>query len=261
MRKWHVGVMAAAVAVASVGAVGAAFNGSPRADGPVVVVPSTVVVANSGSSAPAQPPAALPVAPALPPASAPVLLSADFASPDLAGWQAPTLTGSDTQPFWSVEQGALVQRGDSTLNTPNEEAYFLNGADTWSGVVFEASVLATSGEGVGLVWNANGASFYRVQLFPNLPNAAPKAVLELVQNGAVTKLAEAPAAAYAGYDAGAWQALRVTSANGRQQVSVNGAPLFDVANSVLSSGQVGLYAWADSGARFDNVRVQSAAAR
>jgi hypothetical protein len=258
MRKWHVGVMAAAVAVASVGAAGAAFTGSPR--GPVVVVPSTVVVANSGSSAPAQPPAALPAAPALPPASAPVLLSADFAGPDLAGWQAPALTQSGAQPLWSVEQGALVQRGDSTLNTPNEEAYFLNGADTWSSVVLEADVLATSGEGVGLVWNATGDSFYRVQLFPNLPNAAPKAVLELVQHGAVTKLAEAPAAAYAGYDAG-WQALRVTSANGRQQVSVNGAPLFDVANSVLSSGQVGLYAWADSGARFDNVRVQSAGAR
>jgi hypothetical protein len=29
----------------------------------------------------------------------------------------------------------------------------------------------------------------------------------------------------------------------------------------LSAGQVGLYAWADSGTRFDNVRVQSAAAR
>jgi hypothetical protein len=261
MKKWHVVTVAAAVAVASVGAVGAAFSGSPRADGPVVVVPSTIVVANPASGAPAQPAAAVPAAPALPPANAPVLLSADFSSPDIAGWQSPLLSQSDTQPLWTVEQGALVQRGDSTLNTPNEEAYFLNGAATWNGVVLEADVLATSGEGVGLVWNATGDSFYRVQLFPNLPNAAPKAVLELVQHGAVTKLAEASAAAYAGYDAGAWQALRVTSANGRQQVSVNGAPVFDVANTVLSSGQVGLYAWADSGARFDNVRVQSAVAR
>jgi hypothetical protein len=261
MKKWHVVTVAAAVAVASVGAVGAAFSGSPRADGPVVIVPSTIVVANPASGAPAQPAAAVPAAPALPPANAPVLLSADFSSPDIAGWQSPLLSQSDTQPLWTVEQGALVQRGDSTLNTPNEEAYFLNGADTWSGVVLEADVLATSGEGVGLVWNATGDSFYRVQLFPNLPNAAPKAVLELVQHGAVTKLAEASAAAYAGYDAGVWQALRVTSANGRQQVSVNGAPVFDVANTVLNSGQVGLYAWADSGARFDNVRVQSAVAR
>jgi hypothetical protein len=29
----------------------------------------------------------------------------------------------------------------------------------------------------------------------------------------------------------------------------------------LSSGQVGLYAWADSGTRFDNVRVQRAGGR
>jgi hypothetical protein len=30
---------------------------------------------------------------------------------------------------------------------------------------------------------------------------------------------------------------------------------------VVRAGQVGLYAWADSGTRFDNVRVQRAAAR
>ena len=33
------------------------------------------------------------------------------------------------------------------------------------------------------------------------------------------------------------------------------------ANSALTSGQVGLFAWADSGTYFDNVRVQSAGAR
>jgi hypothetical protein len=32
-----------------------------------------------------------------------------------------------------------------------------------------------------------------------------------------------------------------------------------VQNGALASGQVGLFAWADSGTHFDNVRVQSAA--
>ena len=39
---------------------------------------------------------------------------------------------------------------------------------------------------------------------------------------------------------------------------VNGSPLFDVADATLAGGQVGLFAWADSGTRFDNVRVQAA---
>ena len=79
--------------------------------------------------------------------------------------------------------------------------------------------------------------------------------------GRVTVLAQADPAAYAGYAFDAWQQVRVVSSAGHQQVWVNGQALFDVSNSVLTQGQVGLYAWADSGTRFDNVRVQSAAAR
>jgi hypothetical protein len=41
-------------------------------------------------------------------------------------------------------------------------------------------------------------------------------------------------------------------------VWVNGTLLFDVQDTSLIHGQAGLYAWADSGTRFDNLRVQSA---
>ena len=69
MKKWQIATLAAAVAVTSVGAVGASFSWAPHPDGPVVVVPGTVVVANPNwqpsGPAPARP-APLPAAPALP---------------------------------------------------------------------------------------------------------------------------------------------------------------------------------------------------
>ncbi len=264
MKKWQIASLAAAVAVASVGAVGASFSGAPHADGPVVVVPSTVVVANPNwqpsGAGPARP-APVPVAPALPVASGPVLFQADFASADPAAWHAPLLRDSDLAPAWTVRDGVLQQSGDEALNTRNDEAYYLTGAANWSDLVLDADVFATSGEGAGLVWNVQGDNFYRVQLFPALPNNAPKARLELVQGGQVTVLAEADPAAYAGYPFDGWQQVRVVSSAGHQQVWVNGQALFDVTNSELSSGQVGLYAWADSGTRFDNVRVQRAVVR
>jgi len=110
-----------------------------------------------------------------------------------------------------------------------------------------------------VVWDVQGESFYRLQLLPALPNSAPKALLERVDQNRVTVLAAAPAAAYAGYTPTAWQQIRVQSSAGHQQVWVNASPLFAVSDGTLTHGQVGLYAWADSGTHFDNVRVQSAA--
>jgi 3-keto-disaccharide hydrolase len=264
MKRWQIATVGVALAIASAGVAGASFTGTPHADGPVVVVPSTVVVANAhwqpSGPAPARP-APLPAAPALPAATGPVLFQTDFAAADAAAWHAPLLRDSDLAPAWTVRDGVLQQSGDESLNSRNDEAYYLTGAPTWNNVTLESAIFATSGEGAGLVWNVQGDNFYRLQLFPALPNTAPKARLELVQNGQVTVLAQAAPAAYAGYAFDAWQQVRVVSAGGHQQVWVNGQALFDVSNSVLSAGQVGLYAWADSGTRFDNVRVQRAAAR
>ena len=264
MKRWQIATVGVALAIASVGVAGASFTGAPHADGPVVVVPGTVVVANANwqpsGPGPARP-APLPAAPALPAATGPVLFQTDFAAADAAAWHAPLLRDSDLAPAWSVRDGVLQQAGDESLNNRNDEAYYLTGDLTWSNIELESALFATSGEGAGLVWNVQGDSFYRLQLLPALPNTAPKARLELVQGTQVTVLAQAAPAAYAGYAFDGWQQVRVVSSGGHQQVWVNGVALFDVSNSVLSSGQVGLYAWADSGTRFDNVRVQRAAAR
>jgi hypothetical protein len=255
--------MVAALAVASVGAVGASLAGALPAQGPVVVVPGTIVVANPNWE-PAGPvyngPTTLPVAPALPAATGRVLFSSDFNAPGDPGGTSPLLRDSDLPPAWEIRDGVFQQAGDVSGNNRDDEAYYLVGDPAWQDVTVESAILATSGEGAGLVWNVQDAGFYRVQLFPNLPNDAPKARLERVQAGQVTVLAEAPPAAYAGYSPDAWQTVRIENQGARRQVWVNGTLLFDVQDNRLTRGQAGLYAWADSGTRFDNLRVQSAQA-
>ena len=263
MKKWQIATTVAALAVASVGAVGASLAGALPAQGPGVVVPGTVVVANPNWE-PAGPvyngPTTLPVAPALPAATGRVLFSSDFNAPGDPGGTSPLLRDSDLPPAWEIRDGVFQQAGDVSGNNRDDEAYYLVGDPAWQDVTVESAILATSGEGAGLVWNVQDAGFYRVQLFPNLPNDAPKARLERVQAGQVTVLAEAPAAAYAGYSPDAWQTVRIENQGARRQVWVNGTLLFDVQDNRLTRGQAGLYAWADSGTRFDNLRVQSAQA-
>lgn len=265
MKKWQIAAVGAALLIAVVaavaGAIGPSLAGPPPAPGPVVVVPATVVSFNQGWTPPQQQarPATLPQAPALPAATGPVLFNADFSTADSSAWTSPLLPESDMAPLWRIQDGVVQQAGDINLESRLEESFYLTGQPTWSNYVFEAAVLATSGEDAGLVWNVqNETTFYRLRLYPNLPNTGSRARLERVQQGQVHVLADAPAGAYAGYTAYVWQSVRVQSKDGRQQVWVNGSLLFDVADATLTGGPVGLFAWADSGTRFDNVRVQAA---
>ncbi len=259
MKNWQIATAVAALAVTAAGAVGASLAGTPTVPGAMVVPAATVVTVNGDWQPDGAPkrPLVLPAAPGLPSATGTVLFSADFNAGSTSGWRASVLPSSEQPGVWLVKDNALEMAGDVNLETQLEEAYFLTGEPTWRNVTLEANVLPRSGEGTGLVWNVQGDRFYRVQLFYNLPNPAPKAALELVQGKTVTVLAQAPVAVYRGYTPNVWQTLRVSSVAGRQQVWVDGAPLFDVQNSVLQGGQVGLYAWADSYSRFDNVRVSA----
>jgi len=265
MKKWQIGGTIAALMLAVIGIVGASLAGSPAAPPPNsrVVANGPIVSANPDWRPPGapdhQPP--VPLAPALPAPTGPVLFSADFKSSDTGAWQTSILNNTDQPAVWLAHDGLLQIMGDVNGDDPLEEATFRTGDKNWQNVTIDADILAASGEGAGLIWNAGAAGYYRLQLYPDIPNPAAKASLELVQNVRATKLAETPAAAYIGYQPYVWQQVRVTSTAGRQEVWVNGVKLFDVQNAVLTSGQVGLFAWADSKTSFDNVRVQSALAQ
>ncbi|MDQ2808332.1 MAG: DUF1080 domain-containing protein [Chloroflexota bacterium] len=260
MKRWQIATVAAAIAVTFAGVWGGSSARTPAAAGGIIVLPATVVTVNgdwrpAGAPAKPQPPAA---APGLQAAPGAVLFSSDFNAGSTADWQPSVLPTSEQPGVWLVQDGAIEMRGDVNLDTPLDEAYFVARPAPPTAFYFEANILPRSGEGTGLVWNVQGSNFYRLQLYYNLPNPAAKAALERVQAGRVTLLAQAPVAVYPGYTPNVWQTARVRSVAGRQQVWVDGEPLFDVQDSALQGGAVGLFAWADSHARFDNVRVSAA---
>jgi hypothetical protein len=248
--------VAVALAAIGAGAVGASLARTPAATGGVVVPPvNNIVVVDSGL--PSRPKLVLPPAPGLPAATGTVLFSSDFQAGNTNNWHATLLPSSDSAASWLVKEGAVEMAGDVNLVEQTDEAYLLAGDAGWHDLTLEANVLAGNAEGAGLIWNATTNGFYRVQVLANLPNNAPKVVLELVRDSGTTTLATAPAAAYKGYTINSWITLRVTSTAGRQQVWVDGAPVLDVSDATLAAGQVGLFAYADSHTRFDNVRVSA----
>ncbi|HYP20547.1 MAG TPA: family 16 glycoside hydrolase, partial [Chloroflexia bacterium] len=117
----------------------------------------------------------------------------------------------------------------------------------------------------GLVLRGSDAGYYRLNLYPNLPNPSSKASLERVTPTGTTVVGEVPASAYAGFTHETWNTISITAQGTHFTVSVNGTQIMDVTDTTTSkaiqSGWVGVWTMADMGAQFDNVRVQQAAGR
>ena len=52
-----------------------------------------------------------------------------------------------------------------------------------------------------------------------------------------------------------WYRLRITAVGNHLQVFVDDVQLFDVTDSSIASGKIGLYVWGEQGAYFDDVVV------
>jgi hypothetical protein len=178
----------------------------------------------------------------------------DFAG-DLDGWRALD-PADDVQPArWRILKGKLLQDGDHMGDWSEYEAVLWNGDAAWNNYTFQAQGYVTSGSPFGLCWRAGNEGMYRVLLHQNLPNASPKAELQLITPIGGKVLAKAPVSVWPGYEPAQWHTLRVTTTGASQQVWVNGVQIFDVQDDTLKAGQIGLYAISDGAAAFDNVRV------
>ena len=219
---------------------------------PGQIVESPNVRVNAGGPRPSVPDAPNPA-----PASAAVLLSDDFSAGNLDGWQS-----LDSAPGkWVAESGRLQQRGDVRGENSNEDAViFARNAALGDGIL-EADIYATSGSEAGVVFRGSDKGYYRVTLYGNVPNAAPKAHLEKVVDGKAQRIAAVPVSTWAGYELATWQRVTVSTSGNRISVSVNGTRIVDATDSAFSSGWAGVWTTADMGAQFDNVRIQRSAGR
>jgi hypothetical protein len=243
-----------------------ALAGAQPAPGAGVRVPPGDIVEspNARNGSMANPRQQVPLAPALPPATGSVAFSADFSQSSLDAWRPLVSTPlGAVQSTWVAKDGRLQQRGDAQGEVSNDAAILLVKDVTFSDGTLDAQVYPTSGEPVGLVLRGSDAGYYRLTLYPNLPNASSKASIERVTPTGSTVVGEAPASAFAGFTYEAWNTISLTAQGSHFTVSVNGTPILDAtdASKGIQSGWVGVWTMSDMGAQFDNVRVQQAAGR
>jgi hypothetical protein len=179
--------------------------------------------------------------------------SKDKATPD--GWQ--SLAGFEGT--WVAFQGRLEQWGNVDRETTSDRTILVAKAANLADGVYETQVFPMSGEGVGVVFRGSDAGYYRLSLYPNLPNKAPKAFLDRVALDG-TAQALGTNSDWSGFEFAQWQRIEVRAVGAHITVSVDGKRLFDVNDAGLSSGWVGVWSVADRGSAFDNVRVQRDAA-
>jgi hypothetical protein len=245
-----------------------ALAGARQAPGSGVRVPPGDIVEspNARNGSMANPRQQVPLAPALPAATGSVAFSADFSQATLDAWRPLVSTSLGAVPStWVAKEGRLQQRGDAQGEVSNDAAILLVKDVTFTDGTLDAQVYPTSGEPVGLVLRGSDAGYYRLNLYPNLPNASSKASLERVTPTGTTVVGEVPASAFAGYTYEAWNTITLTVQGSHFTVSVNGTQIMDVteanASKGIQSGWVGVWTMSDMGAQFDNLRVQQAAGR
>ena len=245
-----------------------ALAGAQQAPGSGVRIPPGDIVEspNARNGSMANPRQQVPLAPVLPPATGPVAFSADFSQTSLDAWRPLVSTSLGTvQSTWVAKDSRLQQRGDAQGEVSNDKAILLVKDVSFTDGTLDTQVYPTSGEPVGLVLRGSDVGYYRLTLYPNLPNASSKASLERITPTGTTVVGEAPASAFAGFSYEAWNTISLTAQGTHFKVSVNGTQIMDVTDTTapktVQSGWVGVWTISDMGAQFDNVRVQQAAGR
>ena len=245
-----------------------ALAGAQQAPGSGVRVPPGDIVEspNARNGSMSSPRQQVPQAPSLPAANGDVAFSADFSQSSLDAWRPLVSTSLGAVPStWVAKEGRLQQRGDAQGEVANDAAVLLVKDVTFSDGTLDAQVYPTSGEPVGLVVRGSDVGYYRLSLYPNLPNASPKASIERITPTGTTVVGEVAAGAFAGFSYEAWNTISITAQGSRFTVSVNGTQIMDVtdtsASKAVQSGWLGVWTMSDMGAQFDNIRVQQAAGR
>jgi 3-keto-disaccharide hydrolase len=250
MLRKNIMAAAALLLVAATAVIAGASQFVGQQEPPAQVVQPAGAVTDAGLTAPA-----VPVAPALPAAVGKVAFSDTFDGAKLEGWR----TLPEAEGRWAAHDGRLQQWGLADSEQADNPTVLIAGNTDAGDGVFEAQVFPTSGAPVGVVFRGSDAGYYRLTLLMGQQGFTENlARLERVEKGNATQLAVSNN--WAGFKIGAWQRVEVNMSGSRIVVSVDGQQLFDVADSALSSGWIGVWTWADRGADFDNVRVQSAPA-
>jgi hypothetical protein len=142
-----------------------------------------------------------------------------------------------------------------------EPALFVTRDASFTDGSVEAMIYPTSGSPVGVVVRGGDEGHYRVVIHQNAPNDKAKVWIERVSGSLTERIAEAPVASYSGYEIERWQHVMVTAQGSELSVAVDGRTILSASDSTYAGGWTGVWTLADTGASFDNIRIQNSAAR
>jgi hypothetical protein len=234
------------------GAAKAAFYPPPA----IANVPPGGIVQSPNAGTPGPVGGQIPAAPSLSPATGNVLFSSDFSSSDLSAWTpvAPFSPPDATPSAWRAYNGVLEQIGFPDEDGTATEAMLLTNNSAFGDVTLDTYFYPGGGEPGGAVMRYSENGYYVVKLFASAPNSEPKARLSRFgSTGGEIILAQS--SSWPGYKPGSWSRITFTAKGSDLMVMVDGVQLLRVSDSHYPSGRVGLYAYADGRAKFDNFRV------
>lgn len=181
--------------------------------------------------------------------------SDNFNNRQKSGWVKVDEAGKASN--WAVNNyGVLTQSGNTgggattrlALNKPGTYALFGNA--NWTDYEYSASIASTDNDGMGVIFRYKDKdNYYRFTMNSQLGYRR----LVKKQAGRFTVLAEKNA----GYKPGSWYKLKVRAVGSNIQVYINNHVAFDVVDSSISRGRVGLYSWYQSNSYFDDVKVDT----
>lgn len=178
----------------------------------------------------------------------------DVFSGTQVNWQVIDEGTSERPSAWAIINGQLVQQsniwgGSTSASDPVKPGtYAYAGNPNWTDYDFGVSLLSQDNDGIGIMFRyRDGQNYYR---FSMDQERAYRRLTKTV-NGVTSVLAQDSTP----YQSNRWYDLNVAVHGNRIQVYLDGTLLFDVLDSSISSGVVGLYSWGNTGSYFDDVSV------
>lgn len=189
-----------------------------------------------------------------------ITLEEHFDSSSLpAGWVATDEGTLNGPAVWRIVTGALHQMSAINDGTSQAATAPMLGArlrffgGSYGDGTYKARIMASGGSVLGFLFRVNGSTCYR---FCMSRTANPHfRRLQRIENGVVSTLAEDSVVTF---PQGIWQAIEIVAMGGHLVIKIDGVQIFDVTDtSPLPAGTIGVYAWNNAYAYFDDVVVEA----
>ncbi len=197
--------------------------------------------------------APLPQAPLLPPLQGETLVQEDFSAGTQADWAVlDTAQTPGEQAYWYVSDGVLVQGGTTMERDSVDPAYFVVGGSDWSDYTVRAALYVETNNEVGLIFRVNDQGFYRFRIRSAVFDGPFNMGLDRYQADRYEVLWHDFGQ---GFPLEQWFTLQIEVRGNTFTVLMDGQVVAVVQDPTFPTGGVGLYAWSEGGAYFDNVTV------